>query len=90
MHQNIVASAGRKCDAHISRGASENSLFHPPQFYLTASIYGNIKVSLWYLITGFPHILENLENNKFIFQVLDMSLNLTKSGHVLEKYIASE
>jgi len=26
---------------------------------------------------GFPDILKNLENNKFIFQVLEMSLNFT-------------
>jgi len=30
--------------------------------------------------TGFPCVLENLENNKYIFQVLDISLNFTKSG----------
>jgi len=34
----------------------------------------------------FPRVLENLENNKFIFQVLEMSLNLIKSGNILEKY----
>jgi len=32
--------------------------------------------------TGFPCILENLEDNKFIFQVMEMSLNWTKSGNV--------
>ena len=38
------------------------------------------------LLGGFPHVLENLDNNKFIFQVLEISLNLTKSGNVLQKY----
>ena len=33
--------------------------------------------------SGFLHILEN---NKFIFQVLEMSLNFTESRNVLEKY----
>jgi len=36
------------------------------------------------LNTGFPWILEN---NKFILQVLEMSLNLAKSGNVLEKIL---
>jgi len=36
------------------------------------------------LISGLPCILENLEYNKLIFQVLEISLNLTKSGNVLE------
>ena len=35
---------------------------------------------------GFPRILENLEN-KFIFQVLEMSLNFAKSWNVLEKIL---
>ena len=30
------------------------------------------------------HTLENRENNTFNFQVLEISLNLTKSGNVLE------
>jgi len=34
--------------------------------------------------------LLNLENNRFVFQVLEMSLNLTKSGNVLEKILLSE
>ena len=34
-----------------------------------------------------PCILENLENNKFIFQVLEMSSNFTKSGNELEKIL---
>ena len=41
-------------------------------------------------VTGFPHgreILVNLENNKLIFQALEMSLNLTKSGNVLENIL---
>ena len=28
-----------------------------------------------------------MENKKFIFQVVEMSLNLTKSGNVLEKIL---
>jgi len=36
-----------------------------------------------YQITGFPRVLENLENNKFIFQVLEFY-------NVLEKNIACE
>jgi len=28
-----------------------------------------------------------MENNKYIFEVLEMSLNLTKSGNVLEKIL---
>jgi len=32
-------------------------------------------------------ILENLETNKFIFQVLEMSWNLTKSENVPEKIL---
>ena len=36
------------------------------------------------------HVLENLENNKFVFQVLEMFLNFTKSKNVLEKNIACE
>jgi len=38
------------------------------------------------LRAGFPRILEN----KLIFLVLEMSMNLTKSGNVLEKPIACE
>jgi len=34
--------------------------------------------------------LENLQNNKLIFQILEMSLNFTKSGNVLEKNIVFE
>jgi len=37
--------------------------------------------------TWFPFILENLENKKFIFQVLEMSWNLTKSGILLGKIL---
>jgi len=37
--------------------------------------------------TGFPHVLEN---NTFIFQVLEMSLNFTKSGRVLEKILSEK
>jgi len=37
--------------------------------------------------SDFPHILENLENNKFIFKVLKMSLNFAKSGNILEKIL---
>ena len=47
--------------------------------------------------TGFPRVLENLENlenNKFIFQVLEMSWNFTMSENVLEmswkKYFLSK
>ena len=36
-------------------------------------------------LSDFPRILENLENNNFTFQVLEMSLNFTKSGNVLEQ-----
>jgi len=39
------------------------------------------------VVTGFPHILEILENSTFIFQVLEMSLNLTKSGNIFEKIL---
>jgi len=39
---------------------------------------------LGYIYTGFPCILEN---NKFFFQVLEMSWNFTKSGNVLEKVL---
>ena len=35
-------------------------------------------------LTGFPRVLENLENNRLILQVLEMSLNLSKSGNELE------
>jgi len=35
----------------------------------------------------FPRVLENLENTKFIFQVLEMSLKLTKSENVLENIL---
>jgi len=35
-------------------------------------------------VAGFPRILKNLENNKFIYQVLEMSLNVTKSGNGVE------
>jgi len=35
----------------------------------------------------FPRILENLEINKYCFQVLEMSLNFTKSGNVLDKIL---
>jgi len=38
-----------------------------------------------YMYAWFPPILENLENNKFIFKVLEISLNFTKSGNVLEQ-----
>jgi len=34
--------------------------------------------------SGFPQVLEN---NKLIFQVLEMSLNFTTSGYVLEKIL---
>ena len=37
---------------------------------------------------GYPRILENLENSKFIFQVQEEYLNFTKSGEVLKKNIA--
>jgi len=40
MAQNIFPSAGRKYAAHVSRGASENSLFPPKRIDLTVSIYG--------------------------------------------------
>ena len=38
--------------------------------------------SLLFLMTGFPHVLETVENN-----ILEMSLNFTKSGNVLEKIL---
>jgi len=38
-------------------------------------------------MTEFPHVLENLENNKLIFQILEMSLNFTKSGNAMEKIL---
>jgi len=34
---------------------------------------------LLYIQSWFPDVLENLEYNKLIFPVLEMSLNLTKS-----------
>ena len=37
--------------------------------------------------SGFPRILENLGNNKLIFQVLEMSLNFAKSGNVMENIL---
>ena len=40
MTENIFPSAGRKYDAHISRVASENSLFTTQKIDLCASIYG--------------------------------------------------
>ena len=48
---------------------------------------GRILITGCILITGFPHKLENLENNKFIFQVLEISLNLTESENVLKKVL---
>jgi len=39
-----------------------------------------------YFITGFARVMEILENNKFILRIREMSLNLEKSGNVLEKY----
>ena len=36
---------------------------------------------------GFPRILENLENNKFIFQILEMSSNFAKLRNLLEKIL---
>jgi len=32
-------------------------------------------------------IMENIETNKFVFQVLEWSLNFTKSGNVLERVV---
>ena len=37
------------------------------------------------ILTEFPRILDNLENNQIIFQVLEMSLNFSKSWNVPEK-----
>ena len=37
--------------------------------------------------SAFPRVLENLKNNEFIFQVLEISLNCAKSGNVLEKIL---
>jgi len=42
--QNILPSAGRKYDALISQGASENSPFPPPKIDLTTSIYGSMAI----------------------------------------------
>jgi len=47
----------------------------------------SVKIDGSLICLGFPHILENLENNKFIFQVLEVSLDFTKSGNVLEKIL---
>ena len=38
-------------------------------------------------VSGFRRVLEYLENSKFVFQVLEMSLNFTKSGTVLENIL---
>ena len=38
-------------------------------------------------LTVLPHVLENLQNNKFIFQMLEISLNFTKSRNVLENIL---
>jgi len=42
------------------------------------------------LTARFPYVLEIQENNKFIFKVLEMSSNFTKSGNVQEKNIGCE
>ena len=49
--------------------------------FMRKSLYSTL---VQYHYAGFPRILENLENNKFVFYVLEMSLNLTKSGNILE------
>ena len=49
-------------------------------------LWNTVSQNNWILLTWFPRILENLENNKLIFQVLEMSWNFTKSGNVMEKY----
>jgi len=40
------------------------------------------------ILTEFPRILDNLENNQIIFQVLEMSLNFSKSWNVPENILA--
>ena len=53
--------------------------------------YTIIQIPFWVnmlFVSGFPRVLENLVNNKFIFQFLEMSWNFTKSGNVLEKILS--
>ena len=42
-----------------------------------------VKTSDW---SGFPRVLEKLENNKFIFLVKEMSWHFTMSENVLEMF----
>jgi len=39
---------------------------------------------------GFSGVLENLEYNKLIFPVMEMSLNLTKFKNLMEKILPLE
>jgi len=53
-------------------------MHHSSKYFLTNNV----------IYTVFQPILENIKNNKLIFQILEMSLNFTKSGNDLEKILA--